>query len=273
VSGRCRTAPNPAGAHFLRDRTLITRLVGASGADRGQLVLDLGAGYGSITAALAAAGPRVIAIERDPRLADRLRRRFGDHPLVTVVAADLRDVPLPRRDFMVVASIPFALTTELLRRLLGDPSVPLAGAQLVLAWGAGRWLSRPRPRDEETAWWTARYRIRLAGRIPAASFAPPPLVDAAEMTIRPRPLARSPGGQRVLRALLRDAFRRPDRPVGVERRALLRTGIAPGTPAAGMTAAQWHRLAQVLARVDPGDQRPFPRCGSPRRPGSIDQEH
>ena len=164
VSGRCRPAPNPAGAHFLRDRTLITRLVRASGAGQGQLVLDLGAGYGSITAALAAAGPRVIAVERDPRLAARLSRRFGGEPRVTVVAADLRDVSLPRRDFVVVASIPFAVSTELLRRLLGNPAVPLAGAELVLGWGAGCWLARSRPRDEETAWWTARYRIRLAGR-------------------------------------------------------------------------------------------------------------
>jgi 23S rRNA (adenine-N6)-dimethyltransferase len=156
VSGRCRAAPNPAGAHFLRDRTLITRLVSASGAGDGQLALDLGAGYGSITAALAAAGPRVIAVERDPRLAGRLSRRFGGDRRVTVVTADLREVPLPRRDFLVVASIPFGVTTELLRRLLGDPGVRLAGAELIVACGAGRWLARPRPRDEETAWWAAR---------------------------------------------------------------------------------------------------------------------
>jgi 16S rRNA A1518/A1519 N6-dimethyltransferase RsmA/KsgA/DIM1 with predicted DNA glycosylase/AP lyase activity len=123
-----------------------------------------------------------------------------------------------------------ALAQELVE-VIGDGPGVLCDRMSPSAW-VGRWLSRPRPRDEETAWWTARYRIRQAGRIPAASFAPPPRVDAAELAIRPRPLAGSPGGQRVLRALLRDAFRRPDRPVGVGRRALLRTGIAPGTPAA-----------------------------------------
>lgn len=252
MPGRCLAAPNPAGAHFLRDRTLITRLVSASGAGAGQLVLDLGAGYGSITAALAAAGPRVIAVERDPRLAGRLSRRFGGDPRVTVVAADLREVPLPRRDFLVVANIPFAVTTDLLRRLLGNPAVPLAGAELIVAWGAGRWLARPRPRDEETAWWTARYRIRLAGRVPAASFAPPPGVDAARLSVRPRPLAGSASGQRALRALLRDAFRSRRRPVDVERRILLRAGIAPGTPATELTGDDWHRLAQVLTAPSRG---------------------
>jgi 23S rRNA (adenine-N6)-dimethyltransferase len=163
-----------------------------------------------------------------------------------VVTADVREVPLPRRDFLVVASIPFAVTTDLLRRLLGDPTVPLAGAELIVAWGAGRWLARRTPRDEETAWWTARYRIRLAGRIPAGSFAPPPSVDAAQLSVRPRPLAGSPHGQRVLRALLHEAFGSRRRPVDVGRRVLLRAGIVPGTPAAELTGDDWHRLAQSL---------------------------
>jgi len=248
VRGPPRAAANPAGAHFLRDRTLITRLVAASGAGDGDLVFDLGAGYGAITAALAAAGPRVVAVERDPRLAHRLDRRFAGDPRVRVVAGDVLRVPLPRRDFLVVASIPFGVTTELLRRLLGDPAVPLAGAELIIGSGAARWLASARPRDRETAWWAARYRLSLARTIPAACFAPPPGTDAAHLSVRPRPLARSRDGQRALRALLRDAFRGGGRrPVAVNRRTLVRAGIAPGRPAAELTAGEWHRLAQMLA--------------------------
>jgi 23S rRNA (adenine-N6)-dimethyltransferase len=240
-------APNPAGAHFLRDRTLITRLVSASGAGDGQLVLDLGAGYGSITAALAGTGARVIAVERDPRLAGRLSRRFAADPRIRVVSADMRQVPLPRREFLVVANLPFAVTTQMSRRLLGDAAVRLAGAELITAWGAGCWLAHRTPRDEETAWWTARYEIRLVRRVPAGSFAPPPSVDAAQLSVRPRAIARSRHGQRVLRALLRDALRgRRRHPVEVSRQVLLRAGIAPATPAAELTADEWHRLAQLL---------------------------
>jgi len=185
VPGRPLPAPNPAGAHFLTDRGLIARLIRASGAGEGDLVLDLGAGYGALTGPLARSGARVIAIERDPRLAARLRRRFADEPLVRVVEADLRRVPLPRRPFLVVASPPFSLTTLLFRRLLGDPRVALAGAELILECGAARWLASPRPRDAETASWAARYQMRLVRRIPAASFSPAPATDAAYLTIRP----------------------------------------------------------------------------------------
>jgi 23S rRNA (adenine-N6)-dimethyltransferase len=181
-----RPSPNPAGAHFLTDRALIAQLVRASGAGAGDLVFDLGAGYGALTGPLVMAGARVIAIELDPGLAQRLRRRFSGEPLVGVVEADLRQVRLPRRAFHVVASPPFALTTLLCRRLLGDQSVRLTGAELILEWGAARWLSSRQPRDPETARWAARYEMRLVRRVPAESFSPPPRSDAAYLRIRPR---------------------------------------------------------------------------------------
>ncbi len=243
-------APNPAGAHFLRDRRLIAQLANAGGARTGQLVFDLGAGSGAITAALAATGARVIAVERDPKLAARLRRRFDQEPQVRVVEADLRTIPLPGRDFLVVASPPFSLTTAVFRRLLGDPDVPLAGAELILQWEAARWLTRPRPRDAETAWWTCRYQIRLARAVSRASFTPPPRVGAAWVSVRPRSLRASPRGQRRLRAILAAAYRRSgtraDLAIPGYRRLLLRAGIDPAAPVAAVTADQWHRLAVLL---------------------------
>jgi 23S rRNA (adenine-N6)-dimethyltransferase len=179
-------AQNPVGAHFLTDRRLIEQLVRASGAGEGDLVFDLGAGYGALTGPLARTGARVIAIELDPGLADQLRRRFCGEPLVGVVEGDLREVPLPRRPFHVVASPPFALTTLLCRRLLGDGNIRLSGAELILEWGAAKWLSSQEPRDLEAARWAARYEMRLVRRVPAASFSPPPRSDAAYVRIRRR---------------------------------------------------------------------------------------
>jgi 23S rRNA (adenine-N6)-dimethyltransferase len=242
----------------LHDRALIAQLARACGADDGRLVLDLGAGLGAITAGLAARGARVIAVERDPRLAAALRRRFGHDPRVRVVEDDLRTVPLPRREFLVVASPPFSLTTALFRRLLGDPAVRLAGAELVIERGAARWLSGPRPRDRETAWWAARYEMRLARPVSAAAFVPPPGADAARLSVRPRPITSSGPAQRQLRTLLRAAYRRPggraDAVLPGRRRLLLRAGLDPRTPVAEVTAEQWHDLALLLA-------------GAPARPG------
>ncbi len=179
-------AANPAGAHFLVDRPLIGQLVRTSGVGHGDLVFDLGAGFGALTAPLANTGAKVIAVELDPALAGRLRRRFRAEPLVGVVEADLRRIPLPRRPFHVVANPPFGLTTWLCRRLLGDRALNLTGAEFVLEWGAAKWLTSQKPRDSEMASWTARYDIRLVRRVPAASFSPRPAADAAYLSIRRR---------------------------------------------------------------------------------------
>ena len=221
-------------------------------------MLDLGAGSGAITARLAEAGARVIAVERDPRLAARLRQRFGRDPRVRVVEADLRQVKLPRREFLVVASPPFSLTTTLCRRLLGDPRVRLAAAELIIQDGAARWLASPRPRDAETAWWTARYEVRLARTVNAASFTPPPSVAAARLSIRPRPMPAA--AQRQLHSLLRAAYRSPGARASAAlartgvtggRRLLLSVGIDPGTVVGQITAEQWHRLALLLSANRP----------------------
>lgn len=148
-------------------------------------MFDLGAGYGALTGPLARSGARVIAVERDPEFAGCLRRRFCGDPRVGVVEGDLRTISWPRRPFLVVASPPFALTTLLCRRLLGDDAIRLAGADLILAWGAAKWLSGP-PRDAETARWAARYEMRLVRPVAAASFSPPPGTSAAYLRIRPR---------------------------------------------------------------------------------------
>jgi 23S rRNA (adenine-N6)-dimethyltransferase len=157
---------------------------------------------------------------------------------------------LPRRDFLVVASPPFSLTTAVFRRLLGDPAVPLAGAELIVQRETARRLTRTRPGDAETAWWTARYQVRIAQVIGPASFSPPPQADAAWLSVRPRPMPASPGGLVRLRAILPVAYRRPstrtNSALSRYRRLLLRAGLDPAAPVAAVTSDQWHRLAVLL---------------------------
>jgi len=198
VSGRRppqnRPPLNHHGFHVLRDPAVVRAMVRSAGLGPGDLVLDLGAGPGALTMALARTGARVIAVERDPRLARHLARRTAEDPAVRVVEGDLRAIALPHRPFHVVANIPFATGTDLLRRLLDghDRGRPLRGADLLVEWGFARRLATAPP-DRTTAGWHRRFRIEVARRVPARAFTPPPRVDAAHLVVRPRDARHEPG--------------------------------------------------------------------------------
>jgi 23S rRNA (adenine-N6)-dimethyltransferase len=124
--------------NFLVDRRAIDTLVDGSGVADGDLVIDIGAGNGLISQALAHRGAKVVAVERDPALADRLRARFATWPAVTVVEADVLTTPLPSEPFRVVANIPFGITTKILRRLLEDGG-RLVRADVIVQAEVARW--------------------------------------------------------------------------------------------------------------------------------------
>ncbi len=65
----------------------------------------------------------------------RLDPRFAGDPRVEVVEADVTTVALPGEPFAVVANLPFAHGTTILRRLLGDPHTPLTQAGRNRGWG------------------------------------------------------------------------------------------------------------------------------------------
>jgi 23S rRNA (adenine-N6)-dimethyltransferase len=168
------------GWHQLVDEWA-ARVVADAAIRPGELVLDIGAGRGALTAHLVAAGARVFAVELHPERARILRDRFDDS--VTVVCADVARLRLPHRPYRVVASPPYRLSSVVLRALLA-PDSQLSAADLVLqravvrryatgeAPGAGRW---------------ARAFAVHAGRpLPRWAFRPPPTVDSAVLVIRRR---------------------------------------------------------------------------------------
>ncbi|HEV7647937.1 MAG TPA: rRNA adenine N(6)-methyltransferase family protein [Actinophytocola sp.] len=248
---------NSSGVHLLSCPGVVETLVRRSGVGPGDLVIDFGAGPGTLTAPLAHTGSTVLAVERDDEFARALRRRFATRPSVRVVHDDLRRVRLPHRDFKVVSNIPFAVSTTLLRRLLSPVPARCALADLVVAHGLARRLTAPRPRDLESAWWAARFDLRLVRRIPARCFTPAPSVDAAHLSVRRRSDVDGRSSA-VLFAVLRAVHRRPAAPARavlgelaghrLARRALVEAGADPSAAAASVRGGEWVRVARVLAR-------------------------
>jgi 23S rRNA (adenine-N6)-dimethyltransferase len=162
--------------NFLASDALAAQLVREANVASSELVVEIGAGTGILTAGLARRAGAVRAVELDPTLAAGLRRRFGGWSNVTVVEGDAVRAALPEEPFRVVANLPFNVTTALLRRLL-DPRNSLVRADLVLQWEVAR-KRAGKPRTALSASWAPWWRFRLGRRIPSAAFRPRPAVDA-----------------------------------------------------------------------------------------------
>lgn len=162
------------GWHGLAD-PWAARIVRAAGVRPGELVVDLGAGYGALTAQLVAAGARVIAVELHPGRASMLRQRFPPGSAdVSVVERDALSFVVPRRPFRVVANPPYAIASPLLRRLLSRGS-GLVAADLVLQRAlVRRTVARP----------SGRYAFAAGMPLPRSAFRPPPSVDSMVLQIR-----------------------------------------------------------------------------------------
>jgi 23S rRNA (adenine-N6)-dimethyltransferase len=163
------------GWHRLNDEWA-ARIVAAAGVRPGELVLDIGAGEGALTAPLIQSGARVIAVELHPGRAARLGQRF---PGLTVIHADASTLRLPSRPFRVVASPPYGITARLLALLLA-PGTRLTAADLVLQHAVVRKYVSATPRPRHT------YRMTAGLALPRRAFRPPPQVDSAVLVVRRR---------------------------------------------------------------------------------------
>lgn len=206
----------------------------------GDRVLDLGAGTGVLTAALARAGAQVTPVEIDPDLAALLRSRFDG-----VVMGDALRVSLPREPFKVVANLPFGVGTAILRRLL-EPRVPLERAEVIVEWGLATKRAAVWPSTQLSVYWGAWFELDVTRRLPRCVFAPPPSVDAGVLRIVRRAEALVPAADAcAYAAFLARAYRGGPRavvPWAKLKRLEAELGFDRRAEPRDLDAAQWAAL-------------------------------
>ena len=178
----------------------------------------------------------------------QLRGRFAREPRVEVIAADATIVALPEEPFAVVANLPFAVGTAILRRLLGDPRVPLTQLDAIVEWGLASKRAAVWPSTLLGCYWSAWYELAVVRRVPRSAFAPPPSVDAAVLraTRRVVPLVPAAEAPRYLAFLERGfAERRSLRHV-LPRRALRAVAFANDASARDLGPREWATLYRQL---------------------------
>ena len=256
------------GQNFLCDARLAEKLVRRAGVGAGEGVLEIGSGLGILTRALAERAARVVTVEVDAGLVRALRA--GGLPahvelihadaLELDLAAVLAGLPAPRR---VVANLPYAAATPLLRRLL-DLAPELAGyAVMVQREVARRMAARPGSRDYGSLAVLHHLTVELdvALDLHPRCFYPVPRVVSSFVHATPRPGAPSGPALAAVERVARAGFshRRKTlanalRAAGVTAldaegvaRLLAGRGLAPGVRAEAVVPETWPLLAAALA--------------------------
>jgi len=180
------------GQNFLIDPVLRDLIAEAAGATENDEVLEVGAGVGTLTIALARHCRRVVAVELDRTLIPALREVVAGDGRIEVVQADILRYDLnaafPEGGEIAAGNIPYNLTGALLRKLLDRTPRPRRLSLVVQKEVAERWTAA-------TGASVATIAVRVFAKartlmtIPAASFEPTPGVDSAlvSMEVRPRP--------------------------------------------------------------------------------------
>lgn len=255
------------GQNFLVDPRVQDRIVDAGQITTDDVVVEIGAGLGALTARLGQVAKQVIAIDRDRQLVDVLRAELGARGNIDIVLGDALELDFrlvaekAGRPLVVVGNLPYVVTSPLLFAILDaaaggaviDRAVLMVQkefAQRMLAPPGSRVYGRLSVMAQQAA------EAQILFHVGAGAFLPPPAVTSSVFRLRPRKQPLAPVNDRsVFDRVVREAFgtrrkmlRRALEPAFGERAALALTAanIEGTRRAEELSVADFARLANAL---------------------------
>jgi 16S rRNA (adenine1518-N6/adenine1519-N6)-dimethyltransferase len=225
------------GQHFLSNAGVLQKIVAAIDARPTDVIIEVGAGQGGLTAELAKKAGRVVAVEKDERLVPALRAAMPPHVEIVqgdILRLDIREVlkKAGSASLRLVGNIPYSISTPLLFRVLDERAVLSDVAFLIQKEVAERVTAGPGTKSYAPLGILLQneFEARVAFTVAPGSFSPPPKVQSALLTLRRRSAPLHPGAaDEPFRAFLRAAF--------AERRKMLWKNLARRATPAALDAA------------------------------------
>ena len=171
--------------NFLRSSKLVRSLLDTSSIGLYDVVCEIGSGRGIITAELARIARRVIAVEKDPILVERLRARFQGVDNVEVIENDFLHYHIPHREYKIFANIPYNITADVVRKILFSPPIPNE-AYLMMQKEAAEKISGSPSETQFSILAKPLFDIRIIRELRRTDFEPVPNVDSVLIQIKKR---------------------------------------------------------------------------------------
>jgi 16S rRNA (adenine1518-N6/adenine1519-N6)-dimethyltransferase len=258
------------GQNFVVDPNTVRRIARLAEVGPGTKVLEIGAGLGSLTLALAETGASVLAMEVDDGLIPALREVTRDLSNVRILHGDVTRMDwideLDRSDrWVLVANLPYNIATPLVCDILD--AVPQIQRMLVMVQKevGERFVAVPRTPaygavSVKVAYWS---EAKIVGLVPPTVFVPKPTVDSAlvSFTRRAKPAVPVSIDRDWLFTLIRTGFGQRRKMLRrslaglVSQEGFERAGIQPEARAEELDVYAWGLLASHTNRVVPNSPK------------------
>lgn len=175
------------GQHWLKDRDVLAHIADEAGITKDDTVLEIGPGLGTLTSELLRRAKNVVAVELDEDLAKKLPGQFPGKDLTVVnqdiLSFDVRTLP---ESYVVVANVPYYITSKIIQLLTTAPNKPRTIVLLIQKEVAERLAAGPGNLSILAVSAQIFANVRLGDVVPAALFTPPPKVDSQVVILEMR---------------------------------------------------------------------------------------
>lgn len=180
-------ADKKLGQNFLQDPFALESIAAAAQIEPSDTVLEIGPGLGSLTRYLAASARQVIAVELDADLIPPLQAVTSTYDNIQIIHGDILKIS-PRElirepDYLVVANIPYYITSAIIRHLLESNNKPRRIVLTIQKEVADRICAKPGDMSLLALSVQVYGQPRIVKRIPANAFFPAPKVDSAVLCV------------------------------------------------------------------------------------------
>ena len=171
--------------NFIRRPELVSDLLKETDIGRDDLVVEIGPGKGVITRKLAEIARKVVAVEKDPRLVNKLKAEFSGQSGVEIVEAEFLTWHLPEEPHKVFSNIPFQATADIIGKITTPPNSPLESYLIIQKEAAERFITAFK-KTQAAVLLEPFYETTIVRPIDRREFEPVPNVDAVLARFRKR---------------------------------------------------------------------------------------
>ncbi|MDB5161741.1 MAG: Ribosomal small subunit methyltransferase [Candidatus Saccharibacteria bacterium] len=175
------------GQHWLKDRDVLSAIADAADINPSDTVLEIGPGLGTLTSELLRRAEKVVAVELDEELVAKLPGQFPGTSL-EVIHQDILDFDLSvlPKDYVVVANVPYYITSKIIQLLLSSSNKPRQIVLLIQKEVAERLAAEPGNMSILAISAQIFAEVSLDQEVPAHFFTPPPKVDSQVVVLKTR---------------------------------------------------------------------------------------